>query len=366
MIKSLLKKFLSRKNIQLIKDVWLSIKLLVYRFFSFHPRLSAIYYLLFNNQFNRECQKVLLGKISYYKYNDDCAEQTSSALLRRNIHRIEKGLIMRPRRKIFASNYIGETVDIFEKMLNSKLFCKDEKKWAYDVLQKYFESVDNDNFIGVAREHFNTITANKTHRLPEQSLHQYIPYLDSDRETSHITPQELTSLYKQRRSTRWFLDKRVEDEKLNTAINMASLAPSACNRQPFKFHVMNDNATASEVASYAGGTGGFAQNIPCLIAVVGDLSLYPGEKDRHLIYIDSSLASMQLMLAFETLGLRSCPINWPDIEARERKIEKRLSLQASERVIMLIAVGYADENGGIPHSIKKTSDTLRCDVQPID
>jgi len=33
------------------------------------------------------------------------------------------------------------------------------------------------------------------------------------------------------------------------------------------------------------------------------------------------LAAMQLMLAFETLGLSTCSINWPDIEIAEKKWE---------------------------------------------
>jgi hypothetical protein len=57
---------------------------------------------------------------------------------------------------------------------------------------------------------------------------------------------------------------------------------------------------ASEVAATAMGTAGFSNNIPALIAVVGDLSAYPAERDRHVIYIDGGLATMQLMLAFET------------------------------------------------------------------
>jgi hypothetical protein len=38
---------------------------------------------------------------------------TDSYLLRRNVHRIEKGLTMRPVRNQFATDYIGATVDAF-------------------------------------------------------------------------------------------------------------------------------------------------------------------------------------------------------------------------------------------------------------
>jgi nitroreductase len=106
------------------------------------------------------------------------------------------------------------------------------------------------------------------------------------------------------------------------------------------------------------GTKGFADNVPCTIVVSGDLSYYPTERDRHLIYIDSALAGMQLMLALETLGLSSCPINWPDLEDKEIKISNLLNLPQTIRPTMLIAVGYGANEGKIPYSQKKSANQL--------
>ncbi len=92
--------------------------------------------------------------------------------------------------------------------------------------------------------------------------------------------------------------------------------------------------------------------------MVGDLGAYPEARDRHVIYIDGSLAAMQLMLAFESLGLSTCPINWPDIETAERRLAQKLGLAYHERTVMLLAVGYADPTGGIPYSDKKTDEEL--------
>jgi nitroreductase len=88
------------------------------------------------------------------------------------------------------------------------------------------------------------------------------------------------------------------------------------------------------------------------------LSAYPFERDRHLIYIDASLAAMQLMLAAETLGLATCPINWPDIKNAERRIRDVVDIKPHERVVMLTAIGYGDPDSGIPFSHKKQSDML--------
>ena len=64
------------------------------------------------------------------------------------------------------------------------------------------------------------------------------------------------------------------------------------------------------------------------------------------------------MLALETLGLSSCPINWPDIEEREQAMSNLLQLNVWERPIMCLAIGYADEEGGIAYSQKKKPSQL--------
>jgi nitroreductase len=64
------------------------------------------------------------------------------------------------------------------------------------------------------------------------------------------------------------------------------------------------------------------------------------------------------MLAFETLGLSTCAINWPDTEVREKKMESFLNLDPCHRPVMLLAVGYADPEGGIPYSQKKDDKIL--------
>ena len=75
--------------------------------------------------------------------------------------------------------------------------------------------------------------------------------------------------------------------------------------------------------------------------------------------IDSSLAAMSFMYGLETVGLSSSVINWPDFEPLEAKMQKTLGLDVTDRVIMLIAVGYANPDGLVPYSQKKELDTFR-------
>jgi nitroreductase len=154
------------------------------------------------------------------------------------------------------------------------------------------------------------------------------------------------------------LQRHVPEDLIKKALLTALQAPSACNRQPFFFRYFDNPTDAARVASIAMGTTGYAHQIPALLVLLGDWSCFEDERDRHLPYIDGSLAAMQLMLALETLGLASCPINWPDLEPLERKMERELNLPPYIRPIMLIAVGYPDPDGGVAYSAKKSPESV--------
>ena len=326
--------------------------------FALNGFFASIYYTFFNTSFYREHLSVLRGRDRYFKSLNDTS--VSNVLLRRNIHRLEKGLIMQPRRSEFAKSYILETVDCYLRCLQTQESDQQELVWAKDVLSEYFAVVStseaeiceaNQRFLK-STNHASTSKNNAEQTTP--SITWSKPYPHEALPPSSVDYTSLFTLFKRRRSVRWYQDRVVPTELIVQAVRAASLAHSACNRQPYRFNLFNDSDEASKVAKFAMGTAGFSDQLPCLVAVIGDLGCYPKERDRHVIYIDAALASMQFMLSLETLGLSSCPINWPDIESREKKMQSYLGLPSHERVVMLIAVGYAQPQGGVPYSQKKS------------
>lgn len=363
-MKAMLKKLLPKRLINASIKVRGMVGAFIVRVAQKNKLLSSVYY-LFSREFAGEQHAVLCGRVAYYQSLKDIG--VSCALLRRNTHRLEKGLIMRPRRSVFAEKFIQETVDCYKDAIRSNKLDADEKKWATDVLDEYFKIVGSTKITDhakavykVTRELFlekNSATLN----LPTNRI-QFKPYTYEQLPTNTISFEQLMHLYKRRRSVRWYQNKPVPIDLVQEAANIASLAPSACNRQPYSFYFCNNKAKAVSIANCASGTVGFAENIPSIITIVGDLSAYPYERDRHLIYIDGSLAAMQFMLALETLGISTCPINWPDSDSNEKKIRKLVPLCDYERIIMLLAVGYADLSGGIPFSQKKVDKLILKDV----
>ena len=313
---------------------------------------ASVYYLLFSRQFRREHRAVLAGRLAYYRGLERPLH--SSPLLRRNVHRLEKGLVMRPRAPSFAADYIGETVDELARLRTAGQLEAAEDKWAGDVLDEYFAVVRDTPPIEQARVRYGALTAAQEHHGSQRS----VPQPRASWPAAPVSYDDFLALCRRRRSVRWFESRPVPRELVVRALDAAAQAPSAGNRQPFMFRYLEEADDAHRIAAIAMGTTGYAGNIPALVVLLGDLSCYPAERDRHVVYIDASLAAMQFMLALETLGLASCPINWPDVESLERQMARELKLPWHLRPVMLIAVGYADPAGGIPYSAKKPAAAL--------
>lgn len=305
---------------------------------------ASLYYGLFDNSFKRQHFSILKG-IRTFKDRGN-ANQT---ILIRNLHRLEKGLIMPKKKDVFGKEFIEETVSVFKK-LESTLLTENKNLCIYsrNILDAYFEV--NDKTDSTVKKSYVIYSSTQSHmKFPKIML----PFSRNKSEIADISYEEFLKLSKQRRSIRFFQDKIVERSLIERAVAAALQSPSACNRQPFRLVIADDPEFKNIIGSLPPGSNTYYKDVPVFIALIGDLSNYFSERDRHLIYIDTSLFAMSLMFALETLKLASCPINWPDIEDKEVQLAKLLNLKAYERCVMFIGLGYPDQKGLIPYSLKK-------------
>lgn len=317
--------------------------------------LCNLYYALFSPAFRREQQAVAAGLLLHHSPGD---QRSNHTLLRRNIHRIEKGLLMQPRRDSFALSYIVEAARCYKQcsMADCAAEWSKDLAWAHDILEQYFEVVQESEQVKLARDIFLEVGK------PSEGEGKKVPY--NRMGGCRVSFEDFANLARHRRSVRWFLQTPVPHTLIDKAIEVAGESPTACNRQPFFYRFFDDPEALKCIRTLPPGTAGFDHNIPMLCAVIGDLSAYYGERDRHGIYVDASLSIMSFMYALETLGLSSCALNWADIESQEREAEKMLGLKKHERIIMFIALGYPDPQGLVAFSQKKDLFSLRSYNQP--
>ncbi len=319
-------------------------------------RGASLYYALCSRDFDREHRAVLQARWRNLRGTAD--EQALSHALRRNVHMLEKGLSARDRRQAFAAGYIDATLDTYAALIalrNGAGHCR-ETLWAHDVLEAYFAACAP----GPEREaRWRRFHGLPVPLRPGAAAEAFpsptaAPYRAGDRAAPAVGYEALLSLALRRRSVRWFQRRPVERSLLDQAMRIAALSPSASNRMPYEFLVLDDPPLLRRLAVLPRGASVFAGQVPALVVVLGDLSAYAEEAYRHTLYVDAALAAMSFMYAAEVLGLGTCPINWADIDPQERAFYEILpDIPPYKRPVLFIAVGYADESGLIPFSSRK-------------
>lgn len=142
-----------------------------------------------------------------------------------------------------------------------------------------------------------------------------------------------------RKSVRAFTPKPVEKEKVDLLLKAAMAAPTAVNKQPWAFVVVDDRNVLDQLAAelpYAKMTA----QAPLAIVVCGDLSkALNGETDRYWM-LDCSAASENLLLAAESMRLGAVwTAVYPESD-RMAKVRAVLSLPDYIVPLNLIPVGY--------------------------
>jgi nitroreductase len=150
----------------------------------------------------------------------------------------------------------------------------------------------------------------------------------------------MLNLLYNRRSTRKFLDKKVEDEKIKSLLTAALLAPSSHNSRPWEFIIVDDPAlleTLSHAKPHGGAT--LLKHAPLAIIILGDKTL------SDIWFEDCSIVSIIIQLEAESLGLGSC---WVQIHRRyfndditsNEYIHEHFNIPENLEVLSIVGVGY--------------------------
>jgi nitroreductase len=190
----------------------------------------------------------------------------------------------------------------------------------------------------------------------------------------------LEELLRTRRSVRRFKPELPDEALVERVIELATLAPSASNKQPWRWIVVQRRETiAAMAAAVRGATATIAAHVPLesadafraygdyftrfesaplvvvpihrghtvlsnLVdaALPGTLREQIGVMERDSGLIGTSLALMNLLLAAHAEGLGASAMTGPLIAARELKA--LLGVPESWGIVALVPLGHADES----------------------
>ncbi|MBD5334395.1 MAG: nitroreductase [Bacteroides sp.] len=165
---------------------------------------------------------------------------------------------------------------------------------------------------------------------------------------SNAYPQ-LYRIAEQRFSCRAYSDRKVERDAILTVIDIARLAPSACNRQPWMFLVADsEEQRAAILKSY---DRDWARTAPEFIVACGlhDEAWHRGSDGKDHTDIDVAIAVEHLCLAATTIGLETCWIcNFDPQPVREA-----FGLPDGVEPIAILPIGYPAEGTEAPVKKRK-------------
>ncbi|HEX9933826.1 MAG TPA: nitroreductase family protein [bacterium] len=148
-----------------------------------------------------------------------------------------------------------------------------------------------------------------------------------------------------RRSVRKFDARSVEREKILACVEAARLAPSAENKQPWRFVVLED-AEARRQFAEAAFSGIYrptrwALDAPVLVVLLAELNVVAHRLGRLIqgtqyYMIDVGIAGEHFVLQAQSLGLGTCWIGW----FNARRAHRALKLPRKIKVCEILAVGY--------------------------
>ena len=136
-----------------------------------------------------------------------------------------------------------------------------------------------------------------------------------------------------RRSIRKFKQKPIPPENLETILEATRLAPSAGNRQPWHFVIVEDADQKKSLAEMANNQT-FLKDAAVIIVAVGD-----PEISARWFEKDTMIALEHAVLAATALGYGTCWIG----AFNEDAVKGLLKIPSKMKVVALLPIGFPDE-----------------------
>lgn len=146
---------------------------------------------------------------------------------------------------------------------------------------------------------------------------------------------DILEIIKTRRSIRKYTTEPVSNDSINKLLEAGRWAPSAGNKQPWKFIVVTDRKELQELSAVL-STGKFIAEAPLAIAVV----INPETSHRYLE--DGAAAIENILLEAHSSGLGACWIGCYNAP-QEEPAKEILGIPDEERLQAIIAIGHHTE-----------------------
>lgn len=300
------------------------------------------------NTLTRKIYRAYINRYEKYSFvQGDCRlKEQYEASITRLYHTIEKGLAYTNYRAGFGSDNVKALMTELQHYASQGYNTEAHfYKTALCVLYRYIEK-------------------NKLYKHVDDKLNEAVaklPGLPNDEggilefhpaDTNQMHGMDYQDFVKSRHSIRHFSENPVELEKVQNAVKLAQLTPSACNRQGWRTRIIADKSVLENVLKNQNGNRGFGQEIDKLLLVTADLRYFNSDREAFQAYIDGGMYAMSLInsLHYECVG--TIPLSGSLTEKQDANVRNILRLDDAEVIILFIGIGNYPEKCQTTKSIR--------------
>lgn len=154
-------------------------------------------------------------------------------------------------------------------------------------------------------------------------------------------------LIEDRYSVRGYLNKPVEEEKLNQLLQAARIAPTAANRQAFKIVVIPTSKYEEQLKRLYGRT--WFVEAPIILGIYAIPAQNWVRKDGiNYAYVDAAIVADHIILTAAQLGLGTC---W--IGAFDPEVAKEFVSEEGLEAVAFTPIGYANPQAPKRDKVRK-------------
>ncbi len=165
----------------------------------------------------------------------------------------------------------------------------------------------------------------------------------SNEELTRGTDTDFGTFLESKHSVRKMSEQEIAKDEIETAIQYAGKAPSACNRQPSKVYYSLDKEKNKALSKLVPGNKGFSGDIPYYCVVTADRTLF-GSNEMFQWFVNGGIFVGYFVLALHYLGIGSCVFQWPAFNEQEDSLRNLINADEKEAVIAIVGYGkYPDE-----------------------
>lgn len=152
-----------------------------------------------------------------------------------------------------------------------------------------------------------------------------------------------------RRSVRDFTDEKISDKDLETILDCAFSAPSACHASEWEVILIDEPELIEKMKDAIGNGAKPLNTAKQLILVLADTT----KSVREFWHVDCSLFEENILLAARSLNIGSVYLGVYPIEHRMNKISEAFNLPSHIKPHGLLALGYPKDG---EEAFKKTTE----------